>query len=183
MCLCCPYWEHWNVNLSEFRLEIYSLFLIHFYVTWISIFRDPNKFRIPYNWVLSLILIQKAFQCQHSVKRSVTYIQQQTTPRHFPRVVFSFFFFCFYSFSYCSSCSHYLSSCSHFSFLSSILYFFSFPIPLLFSSFCYTPLSFFNMFINIKFLWMRFQPSLEEKILVSFSLHNQVWDAYYLVSK
>lgn len=176
LCLCCPYWEHWNVNLSEFRLEIYSLFLIHFYVTWISIFRDLNKFRIPYNWVLSLILIQKPFNASILWRGQLhrNNFQQQTTPRHFPRVVFL-------------------------SFLSaSILFLIVLPVPttclpvptfllvfntLIFFSFSYSFYYLvpfvthfhFNMFINIKFLWMRFQPSLEEKILVSFSLHNQVW--------
>ena len=58
--------------------------------------------------------------------------------------------------------------------LLTILLFFSFSY-----SFYYLFLSVtlfhFNMFINIRFLWMRFQQSLEEKILVSFSLLNQVW--------
>lgn len=163
------------MNLSEFGLEIYSFFLIHFYVTWISIFRDLNKFSIPYNWMLSLILIQKSFN--GSILQGGQFhrnnFQQQTTSRQFPRVVFL-------------------------SFLpASILFLIILPVPttcltvptflivyntLIFSfsySFYYLFLSVthfhFNMFISIRFLWMRFQQSLEEKILVSFSLLNQVW--------
>ena len=78
------------MNLSDFGLEIYLFFLICFYVTWISIFRDLNQFRVPYNWVLSLILIQKSFN--GSILRGGQFhrnnFQQQTTPRQFRRVVF-----------------------------------------------------------------------------------------------
>ena len=156
------------MNLSDFGLEIYLFFLIRFYVTWISIFRDLNQFRVPYNWVLSLILIQKSFN--GSILRGGQFhrnnFQQQTTPRQFPRVVFLSFLSASILFLIVLPVPTFLLV------LNTLIFSFSYSFYCLFSSVTHFH---FNMFINIKFLWMRFQQSLEEKILVSFSLLDQVW--------
>ena len=163
------------MNLSDFGLEIYLFFLIRFYVTWISIFRDLNQFRVPYNWVLSLILIQKSIN--GSILRGGQFhrhnFQQQTTPRQFLRVVFLSFLSASILFlivlpvpTTCLPVPTFLLV------LNTLIFSFSYSFYCLFSSVTHFH---FNMFINIKFLWMRFQQYLEEKILVSFSLLDQVW--------